>query len=106
VRRKHQVMDEKMEQLDKRNQAMRTLAVDLAYLRNTSDDLIQENEKMVRRIAHLQNVDEVHIEIDVLAQSPQGVNALKEKYAKLMNRFEMERKRYDALEKEYFKIEP
>jgi len=31
---------------------------------------------------------------------------LKERYAKLMNRFELERKRYDALEKEYFKIEP
>ena len=49
---------------------MRTLAVDLAYLRKTSDDLLAENEKMQRRITHLQNVDEVHIEIDVLAQTP------------------------------------
>jgi hypothetical protein len=46
---------------------MRTLAVDLAYLRKTSDDLIAENEKMIKRINYLQNVDEVHIEIDVLA---------------------------------------
>lgn len=85
---------------------MRTLAVDLSYLRKTSDDLLTENEKMQRRITYLQNVDEVHIEIDVLAQTPQGINTLKERYAKLMMRFEMERKRYDALEKEYFKIEP
>ena len=28
-------MNEKIEQLDKRNDAMRTLAVDLAYLRKT-----------------------------------------------------------------------
>ena len=40
VKKKHDVMEEKMEQLDKRNQAMRTLAVDLAYLRKTHDDLI------------------------------------------------------------------
>ncbi len=49
---------------------MRTLAVDLSYLRKTSDDLLNENEKMQKRIAYLQNVDEVHIEIDVLAQTP------------------------------------
>ena len=33
-------MNTKMEQLDKRNDAMRTLAVDLAYLRKTNTDLI------------------------------------------------------------------
>jgi len=31
---------------------------------------------------------------------------LRERFAKLMAKFELERKRYDALEKEYFKIEP
>ena len=69
-----------MGQLDKRNAALRTLAVDLAYLRKTNDDLIvilfkclqyfkkqNENDKMNTRISYLQNVDEVHIEIDVLA---------------------------------------
>lgn len=70
VKKKHDQMESKMEQLDKRNSAMRTLAVDLAYLRKTSDDLLAENEKMQKRITHLQNVDEVHIEIDVLAQTP------------------------------------
>ncbi|CDW82949.1 UNKNOWN [Stylonychia lemnae] len=92
VMKKHDVMETKMKQMDQRNAALRTLAVDLTYLRKTNDDLI--------------NVDEVHIEIDVLAQTPQGINTLKERYVKLMNRFELERKRYDALEKEYFKIEP
>jgi hypothetical protein len=38
---------------------------------------------MARRLDSLQKVDEVHIEIDVLAQSPQGVMALKEKFIKL-----------------------
>lgn len=61
---------------------------------------------MNRRIQILQNVEEVHIEIDVLAQTMQGINTLKERYAKLMMRYELERKRYDSLEKEYFKIEP
>eukprot|EP00347_Sterkiella_histriomuscorum_P020316 403338277 len=106
VKKKHDVMENRMKQLDQRNSALRTLAVDLAYLRKTNDDLIGENEKMNKRITYLQNVDEVHIEIDVLAQTPQGINTLKERYAKLMMRFELERKRYDALEKEYFKIEP
>lgn len=40
VKKKHDVMEEKISHLDKRNQAMRTLAVDLAYLRKTHDDLI------------------------------------------------------------------
>ena len=35
VKKKHDIMSQKMEQLDKRNEAMRTLAVDLAYLRKT-----------------------------------------------------------------------
>ena len=61
---------------------------------------------MTRRIQILQNVEEVHIEIDVLSQTQQGINTLKEKYAKLLMRYELERKRYDGLEKEYFKIEP
>lgn len=33
-------MEKKIDQLDKRNAAMRTLAIDLAYLRKTNDDLI------------------------------------------------------------------
>ena len=106
VGRKQQEMRAKMEQLDERNGAMSALAVDLAYLRKTSEELAAENERMQRRLSHLQGVDEVHIEIDVLAQTPQGVTALKERYAKLQLRFEAERKRYDALEREYFKIEP
>jgi hypothetical protein len=40
VKKRHDVMEEKMGQLDKRNAAMRTLAVDLTYLRKTNDDLI------------------------------------------------------------------
>lgn len=51
-------------------------------------------------------MDEVHIEIDVLANTPQGVATLREKYAKLIKRYELERTRYDGLEKEYFKMEP
>lgn len=39
-------MSKKMEALDKRNEAMRTLAVDLAYLRKTHKDLMEENTKM------------------------------------------------------------
>lgn len=35
VKKKHDDMDEKMKSLDKRNEAMRLLAVDLAYLRKT-----------------------------------------------------------------------
>lgn len=63
-------MEQKMDALDKRSEAMRTLAVDLAYLRKTHQDLMDENAKMTNRIIQLQNVDEIHIEIDVLATTP------------------------------------
>jgi len=46
---------------------MRTLAVDLAMLRQQHSALTNENENMARRLDSLQKVDEVHIEIDVLA---------------------------------------
>jgi len=48
----------------------------------------------------------VHIEIDVLSQSPQGVVALKEKFIRLQLKYEVELKKTEALEAEYYKIEP
>ena len=114
MKKKHDQMHHKIDQLDKRKEAMRALAVDLAYLRKTKNELIvcyfitfkDENEKIRAQLNYLTNVDEIHIGIDALANTPQGIHVLKDKYSKLFERFETEKQREDALEKEYFKIEP
>lgn len=51
-------------------------------------------------------MDEVHIQIDVLSQSPQGVKELREMFTKMGMRYEVERTKAEALELEYQKIEP
>jgi hypothetical protein len=50
--------------------------------------------------------DETHIEIDGIASTPEGIYKFKDKYAKLMLRYELERKRYGPLEEECFKNDP
>jgi hypothetical protein len=89
--------------LDKRNDALRQLAVDLAYLRKTKEELIRENEIMKTKLSRMQNVDEIHIEIDTLSTTPHGVQTLKNRYAKMMDRFAKEKERNEQYENEFFK---
>ena len=45
----------------------------LAYLRNLRDEEQKEIEQLEARLFRLQNIDEIHIEIDVLQNSPNGI---------------------------------
>ena len=51
----------------------------------------------------MQNVDEIHIEIDALSTTPQGVQTLRERYARMMDRFTKEKERGENYENEFFK---
>ena len=57
----------KLKQLDERNAALRTLAVDLAMLRKYHTQITEDNQKLSARLKSLQRVDEIHIEIDLLS---------------------------------------
>lgn len=88
--KKHDALEKQYKKIDTRNEAMRTLAVDLANLRRIHENYVGENDRIQERIRVLQNVDDVHIQIDVLSTSSQGVDQLKEKYSKAVARFYLE----------------
>ncbi|TNV85113.1 hypothetical protein FGO68_gene6217 [Halteria grandinella] len=106
LKKKGLELDEKVRQVDERNDALRTLAVDLAFLRKQHEQLVSQNESLARSLSLRQRVDEIHIEIDVLSQSPQGIMELREIFTKMGMRYEVERRKAEALEMEYQKIEP
>jgi hypothetical protein len=69
LKRKGEELEDKQKQLDERQAALRTLAIDLAFLRKNHQKLVEDNEKFDKAIRNIQNVDEIHIEIDILSLS-------------------------------------
>lgn len=106
VAKKQAELDEVMIDMDKRTDAMRSLAIDLSMLRKSKEDMTSTNEKLLHELEKRQNVDDIHIQIDVLSTTPQGIAQLKEKYAKLIAKFYIERNRHEDLEEEYQKLKP
>ncbi|CAI2366387.1 unnamed protein product [Moneuplotes crassus] len=104
--KKQKDLDEVMGEQDKRIEAMRSLAIDLAMLRKSKEEMEDTNKKLLHELNTRQNVDDVHIQIDVLSTTPQGVAQLKEKYAKLIAKFYIERNRHEDLEEDYQKLKP
>ena len=106
VAKKQMEVDVVMGEMDKRVDAMRSLAIDLAMLRKSKEEMEETNQKLLYELNKRQNVDDIHIQIDVLSTTPQGVLQLKEKYAKLIAKFYIERNRHEDLEEEYQKLKP
>jgi len=106
VSKKQKDLDQVMNDQDKRIEAMRSLAIDLAMLRRSKEEMDKTNQKLLSELHKRQNVDDVHIQIDVLSTTPQGVAQLKEKYAKLIAKFYIERNRHEDLEEDYQKLKP
>ena len=73
MKRRGEDLEDKQKQLDERTQALRTLAIDLAMLRKNHQQLVEENERLDKQLRAIQNVDEIHIEIDILSQTNQGI---------------------------------
>jgi len=64
---------ESLEKYDVRTEAMWGLAVDLAMLRKQKDDMDEYNHKLWAKYNQLRNVNDVHIQIDVLSTTVEGV---------------------------------
>lgn len=63
---------------------MQNLGVDLATLRKQVADTEAEKQRVLSEITQLQKCDEIHIQIDVLQSSPEGVIQLKQRYNRLL----------------------
>jgi len=59
---------------------------------------------MTKKLLQMQNVDEVHIEYDVLSTSEAGIIQLKEKMAKIIARIQLEERRYKEMQESYFAL--
>lgn len=56
------------------------IAIDKSRTDKLYKDLQKENDLLHLELNKIQNYDEIHIEIDMLSMSSQGVNILKKKY--------------------------
>lgn len=64
-----------------------------------------ENSQLKRNTTKLQNYDEIHIEIDLLSQSDQGIAMLEKKYAMLLGQMAIQNQIRMENEEEYKSIE-
>lgn len=73
LRSKATDLEQVLKTFDKRTEQLTELAVDLSYLRTQKEREDGQLTKITERLFRLQNVDEIHIEIDVLSQTQHGV---------------------------------
>lgn len=64
-----------------------------------------ENSQLKKNLTRLQNYDEIHIEIDLLSQSDQGIAMLEKKYAVLLGQMAIQTQIRMENEEEYKSIE-
>ena len=98
---KREEYEQTQEKYDKRTEAMRGLAVDLAMLRKQKDQIEATNTQLGRKLEAIQNVDDINIQIDILSNTKEGTFVLREKYAKLQKKFYLEREAHEAYEQKY-----
>jgi len=64
---------QELEKYDVWTEAARGFAVDLAMLRKQKEDMDEYNHKLWDKYNQLWNVNDIHIQIDVLSTTPEGV---------------------------------
>ncbi len=72
--------DKTAKELDDINSKMKKLAIDKSSLLNEKDLLERENLQLKKDLNKIQNIDEIHIEIDLLGHSKQGIEIIEKKY--------------------------
>ena len=66
--------------LDDVNIKLKKLAIDKNLLLQEKEKVENENTNLKKHLNKLQNFDEIHIEIDLLSQSNQGISIIEKKY--------------------------
>ncbi|CAG9329881.1 unnamed protein product [Blepharisma stoltei] len=102
---KNKELAEWMGKTDSIKNALRSLGVDLAMLKKQKDSLEEENEKMAKEIKKRQNIEDIHIKVDMLSNSVPGIGLLKQEYEKLNLRLKVEKMIYEELTQDWMKIE-
>ncbi|KRX02075.1 hypothetical protein PPERSA_03137 [Pseudocohnilembus persalinus] len=85
--------------------AHKQVSYDLGLLRKQKNDFDDENDKLRDKIKQSNDVKEIHIHIDLLKQTDQGIDVLRQKFVQISNKLTFERSVYNELSEHYFHIE-
>ena len=66
----------------------------------------EENNQLRKHLSKIQNYDELHIEVDLLSQSPQGIEIIEKKYAILLGQLAIQKQIRMEYENQYEEIKP
>lgn len=92
------------QELDQVNNNLKKVAFDLNNTRMEFNKLEKDNTLMAKRLDKLQNVDELHIELDIL-NSDEGLEIIKKKYAILVSQIALQGEITMKYDNEYKQIE-
>lgn len=99
-------LNKMIKKLENTNNQYKTLAVEKHKVTSEIKLLEDENNLLRKNMARIQNYDEIHIEVDLLSQSKQGVEILEKKYAILLSQISLQSEYKYELEKNYEEIDP
>jgi hypothetical protein len=103
---KQSKLEKKAKELEQVNRQYKTLAVEKQKLVEEITTLEEENNLLRRNLIRLQNYDEIHIEVDILSQSKQGVEILEKKYAILLSQLSLQSETRYELDLMYEEMDP
>ena len=98
-------MEKMQKKYDETNNQVKHAAREKEEVKKSLKELEEENNFLRKNLAKLQNYDEIHIEIDLLSQSNQGVEMLQKKLAVLNGQIAIQRQIKNEYEKQYKEIE-
>jgi hypothetical protein len=70
--------------LDRVRNGFKSVWAELAQIKKTKEDLEKENFHLEKKLKKMENIEELHIHIDLLKGSEHGIQILKEKLGKLL----------------------
>jgi hypothetical protein len=98
--------DKTSKELDDFNSKLKKLAIDKTSLISEKQSLEKENIQLKKDFNRIQNIDEIHIEIDLLGQSKQGIEIIEKKYAILLSQMSLQSEVKMNLQQQYDEISP
>ena len=97
-------LKEQQKKLDEANNKFKFSVREKEGVQKKLKEIEEENRLLRRNLAKIQSVDEIDIEVDLLSQSPQGVEILEKKYAVLLGQLSLQKQLRFELENNHKQI--
>jgi len=97
-------LKEQQKKLDEANNKMKYSVREKENIQKKLKETEEENRLLRKNLAKIQSYDEIDIEVDLLSQSPQGVEIIEKKYAVLLGQISLQKQLRYELENNYNQI--